>query len=480
MAGLNTGPFEFDYLFEDNPLNTALADLGVFAFDVDSRKVLCSSLWRACGYGDEEMLKTQLLEICHPDDREIVKNLLDQSTAGVDEEHSAIFRIRTASGGWVWLLHRGRVVTRTSGGTLKLYVGTDTDLSPIKEKEEELRLSKIETEMRAREAETLQKAAAVIATSLEINETVRLILEQAAVVVPFEKASVQILTSEGLEIIGGHGFLDMEQVLGLRFPYPEPGSMSTTALQERRPVLCGDLARDFPRFVETEALNPTMSWMGIPLVAHGDVIGLLSFDHTDRNFFTEQHLALASGFAVHVAIALENARLHERIQRLAMEDALMEIGSRHCFNIQGRALYEDSRRRKSDIALAMMDVDFFKKVNDVYGHDVGDQVLKVIGQLCRQQLRISDLVARFGGEEVVFLFPDTGEDIAFRVMERLRQVIGQYDFPDLKEPVTISTGISSEIPSRDSTLQDLIRRADAALYTAKHSGRNRTVISRPE
>jgi len=228
--------------------------------------------------------------------------------------------------------------------------------------------------------------------------------------------------------------------------------------------------------VESETSNPTQSWMGIPLIAHGSVIGLMSFDYTVKNFYTQKHLQLASGFAVHVAVALENARLYEQAYTMAMEDALMEIGSRHNFNIQGRVFFEDARRKEIPLALAMVDVDHFKNVNDKYGHNVGDLVLKEIGRLCRKKLRITDMVARFGGEEIVFLFPDATDKKAFTIAERLRLRICEHDFKIIREPVTVSIGIASQIPSRESTLEDLIKKADTALYQAKNSGRNQTKI----
>jgi diguanylate cyclase (GGDEF)-like protein len=367
-------------------------------------------------------------------------------------------------------------VTRSGTDGIGLYVGLDTDLTDLKESEERLRLLTVQSELHAKEMETLLKAASIVSSSLDVNEAVKLILEQAKLVIPYDKASVQILHNDGLELIGGNGFEDISAAIGMRFPYPEKGSMSTLAIDERKPVVCRDVAKDFPGFIRPEQSNLTRSWMGIPLVAHGNVLGLLSFNHLQEAYYTERHMQLASGFAVQVAIALENARLHEKTYKLAMEDALMGIGSRHLFNIQGALMYENARRKKTVLSVAMVDLDHFKAINDTYGHDTGDCVLKEIGRLCRQDSRVTDLVARYGGEEIVFLFPETNIQTAMMISERFRQLISGSDFGLSGRAITISTGIAAGIPDQAGSLADLLKRADSALYTAKKNGRNRIEV----
>ena len=324
--------------------------------------------------------------------------------------------------------------------------------------------------------ESLLNAATIITSSLDVDEAVRLILEQARVVIPLDKASVQLIQNGALEFIGGIGFDDISKTIGLRFPFPAQGSLSTLAIEEKRIVVCKDVTRDFPGFIMAEKNNPTRSWMGIPLIARGNVFGLLSFNHRQEDFYSERHVQLASGFAVHVAVALENARLYEKTFKLAMEDALMGIGSRHLFNVQGAVMYENARRKKTVLSLALFDLDHFKVINDTYGHENGDIVLKEIGRLCRQEYRITDLAARYGGEEIIFLFPETDVETAVRLSERLRKVIDETEFGPVGKSVTISTGIASEIPDQTSTLANLLKCADSALYAAKKNGRNRIEV----
>ena len=131
----------------------------------------------------------------------------------------------------------------------------------------------------------------------------------------------------------------------------------------------------------------------------------------------------------------------------------------------------------------MSDIDFFKKVNDNYGHAVGDCVLKTIAKTIKKELREEDIASRYGGEEFIFLLPHTKLDEALVVAERLRKKVEkkkinveEYNIKDVKEiSVTISIGVS-EYNKNDKTPEALYKNADSALYKAKEGGRNRVVV----
>ncbi len=124
--------------------------------------------------------------------------------------------------------------------------------------------------------------------------------------------------------------------------------------------------------------------------------------------------------------------------------------------------------------LVMFDLDHFKRVNDDYGHDVGDSVLKELAALVRNNIRNSDVLARWGGEEFMVVTPDSDLRRASRVAERLRRKIEGYDFKGVRRVVTSSIGVAAHQPGE--ALEDLVQRVDAALYKAKNAGRNRVVV----
>jgi len=454
-----------DSLLEDGPLKTLLSEIGVIVIDYRDKRAITSDITKELDFSDKHAYERSWTQFLHPEDRKRVEADLKDLVEGKTDYFQEVYRIKGRSGGWRWISNRGGVVLRNPDGSPWIFIGADEDLTRIKEAQEE-------ASIRAREATILNATIGVITSSLNLDETVHRILEQAQRLVPYDRASVQILHDGYLRIIGGMGFSDNNLISELKFPYPEEGSLSTRAIQERHPWMSNDVLEDFPKFVQVEEEAPARSWIGIPLIAHGDVIGLLSFDSGVKSFYTHRHLELARAFAGPVAIALENARMHGETYKLAMIDALTGIGSRHAFDLNSRFLFEKARRENQSIALAMLDLDRFKEVNDDFGHQVGDIVLKGVSKACEDGLRTTDMIARYGGEEIVILLPETDVDVASDIIERIRRDVANLKFEGVNRSVTLSAGISGFIPNRDSSLSEILREADAALYKAKAKGRN--------
>ncbi len=174
-----------------------------------------------------------------------------------------------------------------------------------------------ETEQRAQEAETLRSSSAVVTSTLRLDEAIDRILEQLAKVVPYDSASVQLLRDDALEIVGGRGWEDIADVVGIRFPI-EADNPNSIVIQRRKPHILSDAPAEHAPFRE-EPHSHIRSWLGVPLIAHERVIGMLALDSVERGYFTPAHARLVAAFADHVTIALENARLFEAIRRQAEE-----------------------------------------------------------------------------------------------------------------------------------------------------------------
>ena len=222
-----------------------------------------------------------------------------------------------------------------------------------------------------------------------------------------------------------------------------------------------------------------MSWLGIPLIRHDEVFGLMALDSYRENIYTEEHRRLAGTVGVHIAVALENARLHDETYEMAMSDTLTGAGSRRRFQVEGRLLYETAQRDGSSVCALMLDIDHFKTVNDQFGHDVGDVILKRIAAACMDELRGSDLFARYGGEEFVIMLPGSDDRDGRNLGERITDTIRNLYHAEIDRPVTISIGVACETPARGNTLDTLVHRADTALYEAKTNGRDRVVVAEP-
>ena len=186
----------------------------------------------------------------------------------------------------------------------------------------------------------------------------------------------------------------------------------------------------------------------------------------------------SSASYINLSIYFELEHSRQDIHTLAITDDLTQIfNRRHFFELARREL-ERSRRNGHHLAIVLFDIDDFKAVNDSHGHMAGDLVLQETCQACKDIIRPYDVLARFGGEEFIFLLPDTDENRATAVAERLRQVIaGQIiTFDTVNVQMTISVGIAIFDPRRD-TLDDVISRADSALYMAKRLGKNRLEVA---
>ena len=172
----------------------------------------------------------------------------------------------------------------------------------------------------------------------------------------------------------------------------------------------------------------------------------------------------------------------DELHHTANTDPLTLIANRrHFFEVAGTELAR-AQRYNHPLSLLLLDIDYFKNINDQYGHHAGDQVLKFFATFYRENLRRIDFIARFGGEEFIVLLPETGLSEAAMLAERLRSRLADeiiYTLPEEKSlNITVSTGISLFEGAGD-TIQTLLSRADEALYRAKRQGRNRCEIATP-
>jgi diguanylate cyclase (GGDEF)-like protein len=327
---------------------------------------------------------------------------------------------------------------------------------------------------RAHVSEALRKASITIAEKLELEQTVSRILEQLNGVIPYDSASVQLLDGNELEIIGGSGFADMESVLGLRFPIPGDNP-NTIVIETGRPYIIPEIDEKYHVFNDISSIH-IRSWLGVPLIYRDHIIGLLTIDSTQSNHFKEEHVTLATEFANQVAIALENARIFEEVQSQAITDPLTGIYNRRGLFQLGEFEFQRARRIGRPFCAVIFDIDHFKRVNDHYGHAVGDQVLNRLVERCRKNAHVIDLLIRYGGEEFVILLPETNLESAKHFAERLRQAVMKDPFETSVGPLRMTVSIGVAEMNEQDTLQTLIERADTALYKAKSVGRNCVVV----
>jgi diguanylate cyclase (GGDEF)-like protein len=174
---------------------------------------------------------------------------------------------------------------------------------------------------RVKEAETLRQAGAIVAASLHQRKAIDLILEQLERVVPYDSASVQMLCDGYLEVVGGHGWKDVERIIGMRFTIPGDNP-NTIVIQQRRTHILDDAQAIYAAFRESTQQH-IRGWLGVPLIVHDRLIGMLAIDSSEPAHFNAEHARVASAFANHVAIAIENTRLYESAVRAAETQAIL-------------------------------------------------------------------------------------------------------------------------------------------------------------
>jgi len=241
-------------------------------------------------------------------------------------------------------------------------------------------------------------------------------------------------------------------------------------LENANPILENLVIPDKYDFIKKREIG---SFICIPLSSKSRKFGLILIEHKNKNTFNQENLRLVTTICKTVSMAIENAELYANLQELATIDGLTAVYNRVYFHQKFESEFKLAKDLGYELTLVILDIDFFKKFNDTYGHLFGDVVLKSVAQTVRNNLRATDTVARFGGEEFVIILPRTTVKEAFEKVESLRHKITNNIVTDslVSASVTASFGIAC-FPETSTNQNDLIKDADNALYKAKDSGRN--------
>lgn len=217
----------------------------------------------------------------------------------------------------------------------------------------------------------------------------------------------------------------------------------------------------------------------VPFFSKGRPLGVVLIEHSIKDAFDDENMRLLEVISQQVSIAIENARLYQQMHDLATHDALTGAYNRLYFNDKIQEEFNNAVERGHDLSFVMLDIDFFKKFNDTYGHLFGDLVLKTLSKYIMKTLRKEDMFARYGGEEFVIIMPYTSLEQAAEKAEEIREGVSKLMVTDrvVSASVTISLGVSS-YPQISSRPQELVGMADDALYKAKACGRNRVIIAK--
>jgi len=238
------------------------------------------------------------------------------------------------------------------------------------------------------------------------------------------------------------------------------------------PDLHNDTSTDYDHFGSPVSVR---SVLAAPMRLRGLVVGMISTQSYRPNSYTEEDRPLLEMLASYAAIALDNAALFQNVQRMAITDPLTGLfNRRHLFEL-GQREFVRARRFNRPLAALMVDIDFFKQVNDRYSHSIGDRALIRLSQVMRRAIREIDIVGRYGGDEFTIFLPEAGEGTALEIAMRLHQEV-KATFENASLPrLTVSIGAATLIPAH-ADFNDLVHAADLALYQAKKAGRDRVAV----
>lgn len=269
-------------------------------------------------------------------------------------------------------------------------------------------------------------------------------------------------TLEGLEFRDNAGLVAM--VVKNRHYLPASGELRDDAI---------------PIWTRRIKLRGAESLLVLPLSSADETIGTLALASRERYAFRTDVREMLGVIANQVATSLQNAMMYRKMETMATTDGLTGLTNHRTFQERFANLLERSARHNHKAAMLLCDVDHFKKVNDTYGHPVGDEVLRQVARVLRTAVRSIDLPARYGGEEFAVVLEATDLDGAVHLANRIREDVGRLEIASDKGPfgVTMSIGVAA-FPEDAREQAALIERADLALYHAKESGRNRVVAYR--
>ncbi|MBU8900468.1 diguanylate cyclase [Corallococcus sp. H22C18031201] len=352
-------------------------------------------------------------------------------------------------------------------------IDTHRDLALVKEK---LAL-KDELEERLRELSLLFDVARSLNSTLELDELLGRITQLVVERLHIPDFSIMLVNAEGMLEVR-RAWPDGSGAEGMTFAMGE-GACGRAA-QTRKSVYIPDLADRTSVYARRALVNGRKdegSLLAVPMVHVDTLLGVINFLRPQPAAFSAEEIELLTSVGEQAATAVQNARLHAETVTLTLTDALTGVPNRrHLFQ---RLELEMARAQRFGVPLAllMVDVDHFKRLNDLAGHRAGDETLRRVCDVLRLRARKVDTLGRYGGEEFVLLLPQVTKEDATEVAEKLRRAVA--DAPDLAQPglpgghITVSVGVA-HFPTDATSQETLVDCADSALYCSKRTGRNRT------
>jgi len=421
------------------------------------------NLERILGYSPEELLGsrfTDALERVHPDDRQKLTELL---AAVLDSGHDELlFRLRHRSEGYRWFYLVAHLAPNAPRSD-PVVLGYMLDFT-----------AQVESERALKDLISKNRALFTLAHSAVTSNKLEHLFHQAVAIVKsgLDASHVAILKCDlpqgALPLLAGYGF-------SKNIPGEPTANASDShagyAAHAGKTIASPDLSRE-------RRFQPGNIWrqagvkaaIAAPIPGARGTYGVLAVAYPEPRDFRHEEVGFVETAAYVLGSAVRRVLYERRIKELAYYDPLTGLGNRLKLDVEARRILSAAREKKRSVALLFLDIDHFSKVNNVLGHDVGDTVLQEVASRLRTAKRDSDALARIGGDEFVLLLANTGHEEAVSVARGIEELLGApYSAGEHRITIHASIGIAL-FPEHATTLEELMREADAAMYRAKEHG----------
>lgn len=458
---------------------------GIWDWNVKTNQVFFSARWKEMlGYQEQEIANhlDEWASRVHPDDlgwvTQVIQDHFAQKTPFYISEH----RVLCKDGTYKWILDRGQALWDEAGKPVRM-VGSHTDITQRKQAaaalqqvNEQLKNSVAYLEQRNREIAHLAEMSDIFQACLTVEEACRAIAAQMPQLFPEITGAIFLhnapqnlftaMTAWGSAPLSSHNLFASNDCWALRRGRSHFVNDACSGL------LCKHINHNqFP----AESLC-------IPMVAQGEALGMLYLSSPESGQLTQVKQQLALTVAERISLSLANVKLRETLHNQSVRDPLTGLFNRRYMAESLELELYRCDRQQQPLALIVLDIDYFKRFNDTFGHKAGDLVLQKLAQVLQDSIRKSDVACRYGGEEFTLILPETTLEVACQRAEQLRQEVKllklQYN-QQLLSNITLSLGVAC-FPENGHTPEELLRAADAALYRAKKEARDRVACVRSQ
>lgn len=327
----------------------------------------------------------------------------------------------------------------------------------------------------AAELDALKRISFNLTASLDLSVVLKGVVSEALRLVKKASNANIFLYTEGRLTFGAA--LDASGNHELQFAEPRPNGLTYTVARQKEIILVEDM-RTHPLFRDAPP-DWHGSIVGLPLMMGSRVVGVMNLARTITGPFSSTDIRLLTLLADQAAIAIVNARLHQAVSRQARQDTLTGLPNRRGLDERLEAEIVQTSRTGGVFSVMMLDVDGFKQVNDTWGHEAGDEILRQVASALIGTVRSSDFLARYGGDEMTLILPGTDLTQAQVVVRKIQEHMQTLHL-SLPAGQTVTLSLSGGIalyPRHGETAASLMRAADEALYRAKRAGRGCFVVA---